>query len=160
MKKTIIILVMLSLVLCLVAQQSQQIKKNKEITPTKKKMNYQAEYHKLDELYKKLHAQDQEQKLRWQHLEKQHNALKMSNKNSKVEIDALKKSNAMLQTKRQEYKVKWETSQKANNDFNGRFQKMNAENKALTKENAKLRAELEEFKPPKKKVLKKVTQQN
>ena len=151
---------LLSLVIFLSAQQSQQIKQNKKVTATKKRINYEAEYHKLDEIYKKLHAQDQEQKLRWQHLEKKHNALIMSNKNSKVEIDALKKANAMLQTERYEYRVKWEASQKANNDFNGRFQKMNAENKALKKENAKLRAELEELKPAKKKVKKTVTKGN
>jgi len=91
-------------------------------------------------------------------LEKKHNALMMSNKNSKAEMQALKKENAKLQTNRHEYKVKWETSQKNHKGLVLNFQKVQAENKALRKDNAKLSAELEEYKPKKKKVLKKVSQ--
>lgn len=155
MKKTIIILMMLSLVICLTAQQGQQIKQNQkikqseEITKTKKKINYEVEY-------RKLQTQEKENKLKLQKLEKRHNSLVMSTKKSKTEIKTLKEENAVLITTRQNYKVKWEKSQKNHNGLVGRFQKVQAENKELKKENAKLRAELEELKPSKKKVLKKV----
>lgn len=162
MKKTMIILMLLSLVLYLCAQQNQQIKHNKQIkqsnniTKTKKKMNYELEYHKLNDVHKKLQAQERELHMKWKQLDKKHKALIVSIKNNKNEVDAVTKANTMLKTERHEYKIRWETLQKKHNNFQGKFQKMRTENERLTKENARLKAELEELKPPKKKVLKKI----
>lgn len=162
MKKTIIILMLLSLVLYLCAQQNQQIKHNKQIkqsnniTKTKKKMNYELEYHNLNDVHKKLQAQKKELHMKWQQLDKKHKALIKSIQNNKNEVDAVTKANLMLETERHEYKIKWETLQKKHNRFRKNFQKMKTENESLEAENIKLKAELEELKPPKKKVLKKV----
>ncbi len=136
MKKIIIILMLLGMALCLVAQQgqlsqqgqqNQQIKQNEKLTKTKKKMNYELEYKNLNDQYKKLQAQERERHMKWQKLDKKHKALVKNSNTNKAEVDALKKANAMLQAERKELKV----------------------------ENAKLKAELKELRPPKKKIIKK-----
>ena len=143
MKKVIIILTLLSMALCLVAQQGQlgqqgqqnqqikqneKIKKSEKLIKTKKKMNYELEYNNLNDQYKKLQAQERERHMKWQELDKKHKALVKNSNTNNSEVEALKKANTMMQ----------------------------AERKKLKEENAKLKAELKKLKPPKKKPLKKV----
>jgi len=135
MKKVITIIMLLSMTLCLVAQQGQQLqqnqetKQNKKLTKTKKKMDYELEYRNLNEQYKKLQAQERERHIKLQKLDKKHKALVKSSHTNKSEVEALKKANTIMQ----------------------------AERKKLREENSKLKAELKELKPPKKK-LKKTTE--
>ncbi len=157
MKKTIIFLMLLSLVLCLGAQQSEQIKQKKTVTATKKKVNYELEYNNLNGLFKNLQTREHNLRIKWQQLDKKHQALMKSTETNKSEVDALKKTNVRLRAERKDYRVKWEALQTKHNGFQGKYQKLRAENNALKKENARLRAELEEYKPKKKAVKKTIS---
>ncbi len=157
MKKTILILMLLSLVLCLGAQQSEQIKPKKTVTATKKKMNYELEYINLNGLYKNLQTREHNLRIKWQQLDNKHQALIKSSQTNKSEVVALKKTNVRLRAERKDYRVKWEALQTKHNGFQGKYQKLRAENNLLKKENARLKAELEEYKPKKKTVKKTVT---
>jgi len=139
MKKAIIILTLLSFVLCLSAQlseqgaQSQQTEKKGKLIKHEKQTENELKLKKTDEAKKTVQVKETDQV-----------------KDKKVitaELKALRKANKVLQAERDELTQKLVAAQRKNESQDRRYNKLQNINKELKQVNAKLRARIEELKP-------------
>ena len=121
MKKGILILLILGISICLVAQQSEQLTKKKKGVIIKKKMDYEAEYHKIKEQKDALHAA-------YTTLKEEHEKLRNENKKTHIQFEG---------------------SQSRHKAKDKKITELMTENEHLKKENARLREELKKYKPKK-----------
>jgi len=148
MKKTIIILTLLSFVLCLSAQlseqgsQSQQTEKKGKLIKQEKQTENELKLKKTNEAKKTVQVKEAD------HSKDQ--------KGLKTELKALRKANKVLQAERDELTTKLVVAQRKNETQTGRYNKFQNENKELKQVNAKLRARIEELKPAENKKVKSI----
>jgi predicted nucleic acid-binding Zn-ribbon protein len=121
MKKGILILLILSISICLLAQQSEQLTKKKKGVIVKKKMDYEAEYHKMKEQRDALHTA-------YVTLTEEHE--KLRNEKKKIHIQ-------------------FEGSQSRHKAKDKKMTELMTENEHLKKENTRLREELKKYRPKK-----------
>ncbi|MCF7859466.1 MAG: hypothetical protein K9N07_09140 [Candidatus Cloacimonetes bacterium] len=157
MRKNIIIILIVSLVVILSAQQGQgaqpgqsaqpgqQIKHKKTITTRAEKRNYEQEYKDLNDDYKKLQSREKETRMKWMDLDKKHRALVQGSNTYQKQNEALTKANNMLQNQRDEYKSKFELKNREHNELRKRYRLQEEENGELIKENIRLKAELDKL---------------
>jgi len=121
MKKGILILLILSISICLVAQQSEQLTKKKKGVVVKKKMDYEAEYYKMKE---------------------QKDA-------SYSAYITLKEEHEKLRNEKNNIHIQFEGSQSRHKAKDKKITELMSENQHLKKENARLREELKKYRPKK-----------
>lgn len=145
MKKILVILMLISLVVCLSAQQGGKIRPKQQQTKkvVQAKMDYELEFNKLNDAYKALIDKEREIHIKWRKLTEKHNKYIQTYKVNQADVDALKTERERLRNGLQ--------LQLKNNKT------LKSENVILKKENARLKAKLESMKPKKKKVTKTVT---
>ncbi len=121
MKRGILILLILSISICLIAQQNEQLTKKKKGVIVKKKMDYEAEYHKMKEQKDALH----------------------------VAYTTLKEEHEKLRNEKKKIHIQFEGSQSRHKTKDKKITELMSENQHLKKENARLREELKKYKPKK-----------
>ncbi len=121
MKKGILILLILSISICLFAQQSEQLTKKKKGVIVKRKMDYETEYHKMKEQKDALHAA----------------------------YTTLKEEHEKLRNEKKKIHIQFEGSQSRHKAKDKKIVTLMTENEHLKKENARLREELKKYRPKK-----------
>ena len=141
MRKLLFVFIILSLIVCLSAQQIEQVKKPKT-QKLKQKVNYEVGYYRLYEENEKLQNHNEGLIVENEKLKKE----KMQYKAKYEELfQKRKEHDSNIQKLRAEI-AKLKEAQKTRKLHEENLQKLKNENKRLFEENAKLKAELDAYK--------------